>query len=101
MKKNNIIPFKVLKSKHLFCKINLNNLEAKFIIDTGASNTCIDKNKIDHFKLVSNKEEIDVSGAGNEKLKVTPTKKSVLSLNKIIMLNMKVQQILTIFLTYN
>ena len=90
MKKDNIIPFKVLKSKHLFCKINLNDLEAKFIIDTGASNTCIDKNKIDHFKLVSNKKEMDVSGAGKEKLKVTPTKKSVLSLNKIVLMKINV-----------
>ena len=39
---------------------------------------------------MTNKKEIDVSGAGNEKLKVIPTKKSVLSLNKIILMKINV-----------
>jgi len=71
------ISINILKSQHLVCSIKLNKKKGLFIIDTGASNSCIDKEKINFFKLIKNDSEIEVSSAGKEKLKVTPTKKSV------------------------
>lgn len=71
-----IIPFKIMNSQHISCNLILNNKKSFFLIDTGASNSCIDKNKRIYFNLIKNDSEIEVAGAGLEKLKVTPTKKS-------------------------
>ena len=71
-----IIPFKIMNSQHISCNLILNNKKGFFLIDTGASNSCIDKNKSIYFNLIKNDSEIEVAGAGLEKLKVTPTKKS-------------------------
>ena len=65
-----------MNSQHISCNLILNNKKGFFLIDTGASNSCIDKNKSIYFNLIKNDSEIEVAGAGLEKLKVTPTKKS-------------------------
>ena len=45
------IPFKVLSTNHIIVDAALNDVSGKFLIDTGASNSCIDLNKSDKFKL--------------------------------------------------
>jgi hypothetical protein len=48
-----IIPLKFLMIEkegiHLLMKIKINNKTARFIVDTGASQTVMDKNRIHHF----------------------------------------------------
>ena len=71
-----------LKSKHLYCKIELNNVTGFFLIDSGASNSCIDLKKQDKFKLKKFKKSYSASGAGNEKFDAYKTKKGEFSYNK-------------------
>tara|TARA_B100000989_G_scaffold39079_1_gene24787 strand:- start:127 stop:561 length:435 start_codon:yes stop_codon:yes gene_type:complete len=52
-KKNNYLSKKIeiLKSGHLVANCLINKLPAKVIIDTGASNSCIDSNSVETFKI--------------------------------------------------
>lgn len=43
--------FKILKSGHLVTDCQVNGVSAKFIIDTGASNSCIDSNSVEAFNI--------------------------------------------------
>ncbi len=70
------------ESKHLYCKIELNNMTGFFLIDSGASNSCIDLKKQDKFKLKKFKKSYSASGAGNEKFDAYKTKKGKFSYNK-------------------
>jgi len=45
---------------HLF----LNEISGTFILDTGASNTCVDINAIDQFNLFAEDSDIKAAGAG-------------------------------------
>ena len=40
-----------LKSNHIYCRIELNNVQGVLLIDSGASNSCIDIERQDKFKL--------------------------------------------------
>lgn len=46
-----------------FC-LSLNNVKGTFILDTGASNTCVDLNAIDQFNLFAEDSDIKAAGAG-------------------------------------
>ena len=43
--------FKIIKTNHLIIEAKINNISGNFIIDTGASNSCVDLNKARVFKL--------------------------------------------------
>ncbi|WP_425629548.1 retropepsin-like aspartic protease [Cellulophaga lytica] len=51
-------------TNHFEIKAKINNVTGKFILDTGASNTCIGIDKIENFKLTSEDSEIKAAGAG-------------------------------------
>ncbi len=58
------ISFKVSKTKHLLIKAAVNNIAGNFILDTGASNSCVGFEGIDHFNLKAGKSKTKASGAG-------------------------------------
>lgn len=62
------IPFRVRKSNHLFVHAKINRIKGLFLIDTGASNTCIDSNEKDFFKLLSKPHKAKASGAGSNEM---------------------------------
>lgn len=43
--------FNILKSNHILIKCEINNIKGNFIIDTGASNSCIDYKKSEKFNI--------------------------------------------------
>lgn len=64
-KKNYIaVPFVLSATNHLEVTAKINGVRGRFIIDTGASNTCVGLDKADLFKLVSEASEIKAAGAG-------------------------------------
>ena len=71
-----------LKSNHIYCKIELNGVQGIFLIDSGASNSCIDIERQDKFKLDKFKKSYSASGAGNEKFDAYKTKKGEFSYKK-------------------
>lgn len=58
------INFKVSKTQHLLVKANINGILGNFILDTGASNSCVGFESIDHFNLKAGKSKTKASGAG-------------------------------------
>ncbi len=64
-KKNYIsIPLIQTETNHLEVKAKINGISGRFILDTGASNTCVGMDKADQFELVSEASEIKAAGAG-------------------------------------
>lgn len=58
------ISFKVSKTKHLLIKATVNSIAGNFILDTGASNSCVGFEGIDHFNLKAGKSKAKAAGAG-------------------------------------
>lgn len=63
-KKYICIPLTLTATDHFEIKVNINGIEGLFILDTGASNTCIGMDKTALFKLNSEDSEIKAAGAG-------------------------------------
>ena len=66
LKKENYkkIKFKVSKTQHLLIKAKINGVKGNFILDTGASNSCIGFESIELFLLEAKKSKTQASGAG-------------------------------------
>lgn len=58
------IPMIVTETNHIAVTARLNGVIGRFIIDTGASNTCVGFDKIDFFHLNSKESKIKAAGAG-------------------------------------
>lgn len=52
-------------TNHLGLKANINKVEGHFILDTGASNSCIGIEEAEHFDLFSEDSDIRAAGAGS------------------------------------
>lgn len=58
------VKLKLTKTNHFELKAIINGVEGRFILDTGASNTCIGIDQISFFHLNSQVSEIKAAGAG-------------------------------------
>jgi hypothetical protein len=58
------IPFKVSKTQHLLIKATINGIKGNFILDTGASNSCIGFENVAYFNVSSKASKTTASGAG-------------------------------------
>lgn len=58
------VPLSLTATNHFEIIAKLNGVTGRFILDTGASNTCVGLDKIEFFKLVSEDSEIKAAGAG-------------------------------------
>jgi len=56
--------FKVSKTQHLLIKASINGVKGNFILDTGASNSCVGFEGIELFQLSAGKSKTKASGAG-------------------------------------
>lgn len=77
-KKYTHIPLDLTATNHFEIMATINGVQGRFILDTGASNTCIGFDKIEFFKLNSKDSEIRAAGAGaTEMLTKLSTKNKV------------------------
>lgn len=53
-----------MKTNHLELSAKINGVKGRFILDTGASNSCVGLDLIEYFKLTSEESEIKAAGAG-------------------------------------
>jgi predicted aspartyl protease len=90
------ISFKILSTNHIVINAAVNNVDGIFLIDTGASNSCIDLNKSEKFKLNFGKSDEQASSATNEIKDTYISKKNSLLIGEyhindfdIILFNMK------------
>jgi len=58
------ITFKVSKTQHLLIKATINGVKGNFILDTGASNSCVGFESIEKFQLATEKSATQAAGAG-------------------------------------
>jgi predicted aspartyl protease len=66
LKKENYkkVAFKITKTQHLAIKAKINGVAGNFILDTGASNSCVGFESIELFGLEAKKSKTKASGAG-------------------------------------
>ena len=58
------IKFKVTKTQHLLIKARINGILGNFILDTGASSSCVGFESVAVFELDAKKSKTKASGAG-------------------------------------
>ncbi len=66
LKENNykVFDLEQIHTNHFKIKLKLNGIEGDFIVDTGASNTCVGLEGIEKFSLQSEVSETKAAGAG-------------------------------------
>ena len=74
------IKFKVTKTQHLLIKAKINGVSGNFILDTGASNSCVGFESIERFELTAKKSKTKASGAGGTGMRTQISKHNHLQL---------------------
>lgn len=81
-KKYKKIKFKVLKTQHLLITAKINNIRGTFILDTGASNSCVGFEEITKFELFAENSETKAAGAGATGMLTQLSKKNKLQMGR-------------------
>lgn len=76
------VKLKLTKTNHFEIKATLNGVKGLFILDTGASNSCVDFEAIETFKLTAKDSEIKAAGAGATDMLTQVSKKNKLKIGK-------------------
>lgn len=74
------IPLQKLQTGHYKLTVKVNGVKGNFILDTGASTSCIGFDSVVHFKLNSEASEIKAAGAGAINMTTRLTRSNTLSL---------------------
>lgn len=80
-KKYKKIKFTILKTQHLLIKGAINGIKGTFILDTGASNSCVGIEGIEKFKLFAENSETKAAGAGATGMETQLSKRNNLKLS--------------------
>ena len=78
-----------IKTQHLICFGSINNIKATFLIDTGASNSCISLENIDVYDLKTEGEKFEASGASDKKMEAILSKECGFKLGRFSMKKQK------------
>lgn len=70
------------KTLHLELKVSINGVVGRFLLDTGASNTCLGLDSIDFFNLQTDFSEIKAAGAGASEMDTQISLKNTLEIGK-------------------
>lgn len=76
------IDFKRTKTNHIEIKAKINGIKGRFILDTGASNSCLGIDVSDKFKLDVTDSEIKAAGAGAINMETQASKKNSIKIGK-------------------
>ena len=71
-----------LKTKHYLIEAKVNGIKGKFILDTGASNSCICISLEDKFKVISQKSKEKASSANSEMTHTKISKSNIIQIGK-------------------
>lgn len=74
------IPLEATATNHLEVDASINGVSGKFILDTGASNTCVGLDKGDYFKLVTRDSDIKAAGAGATDMETQISKGNIIAI---------------------
>ncbi len=76
------IPLELTETNHFAVTAKINGTKGRFILDTGASNTCVSFDKIEFFKLTSKASEIKAAGAGATNMETLISTKNRIEIGK-------------------
>jgi hypothetical protein len=84
LKNRNYQKIKLTKiaTNHLELKAKINGVNGKFILDTGASNSCVGLDLIDYFKLDAQESETKAAGAGAIDMETKKSENNALKIGK-------------------
>ena len=71
-----------LKTKHYLIEAKVNSITGRFILDTGASNSCICTSLEDKFKVISEESKEKASSANSEMTHTKISKRNVIQIGK-------------------
>lgn len=80
----------VTETNHIAITVRLNGVTGRFIIDTGASNTCVGFDKIDFFHLNSKESKIKAAGAGATNMETLMSTKNKIEIGSWKMKKLKI-----------
>ncbi|HUH29396.1 retropepsin-like aspartic protease [Gelidibacter sp.] len=76
------VKLKLTKTNHFEIRATLNGVKGLFILDTGASNSCVGFEAIETFKLTAKDSEVKAAGAGATDMFTQVSKKNKLKIGK-------------------
>jgi len=72
----------MIVTNHLELDAEINGVKGRFILDTGASNSCVGLDLIEHFKLEAEESETKAAGAGAIDMETQQSKNNKLIIGK-------------------
>lgn len=86
LRKKKYIQIKLNKivTNHLELKAKINGITGSFILDTGASNSCVGLDLTEHFKLISEESDVKAAGAGATDMETKKSENNTLQIGKWI-----------------
>ncbi len=78
----NRVALKKINSNHFEFKAKINGVTGSFILDTGASNSCIGTDSIAHFKLIAEASDVKAAGAGAVNMQTQISEKNTLQIGE-------------------
>lgn len=76
------IKLKFTKTNHFEIKASINGVNGRFILDTGASSSCVGFEAIETFNLIAKDSKIKAAGAGATDMLTQVSKKNTLKIGK-------------------
>ena len=76
------IPLKKMATNHLELDAKINGVKGRFILDTGASNSCVGTEEIEFFKLQVEESETKAAGAGATDMETQKSENNILEIGK-------------------
>ena len=81
-KKYRKVKLRKIITNHLEVEAKLNGVKGRFILDTGASNSCVGLDMIDFFKLTAEESDTKAAGAGATDMETQQSENNQLSIGK-------------------
>ena len=76
------IKLKKIVTNHLELSAKINGVKGKFILDTGASNSCVGLDLIEYFKLITEESDVKAAGAGATDMETKKSENNTLQIGK-------------------
>ena len=76
------VKLKLTRTNHFEIKATINGVNGLFILDTGASNSCVGFEAIETFKLKAKDSKVKAAGAGATDMLTQISKKNILKIGK-------------------
>ncbi|SHI87997.1 Aspartyl protease [Mesonia phycicola] len=72
---------KTTATNHLELVASINNIEGNFILDTGASSSCIGREMVEYFDLFAEDSDVKAAGAGATNMLTQVSTKNTVAIN--------------------